>query len=85
MFVVILSPSPVPPLLVPLAASLLRAGYIVFVALPHSKDADSLERRLSGLDEKSALRVLIYDPDDVSGSCPTLWLQRDRTANISAL
>ncbi|WWD17395.1 hypothetical protein CI109_101836 [Kwoniella shandongensis] len=64
--VVILAPSPLPPLLVPLAASLLRAGYIVLVAVPNTKDADSIERRLSGLEEKSALRVLIYDPDDTT-------------------
>ncbi|WVQ80634.1 hypothetical protein IAT38_002739 [Cryptococcus sp. DSM 104549] len=64
--IVILAPSPMPPLLVPLAASLLRAGYIVLVAVPNTRDADSLERRLSGLEEKSALRVLIYDPDDTA-------------------
>ncbi|WVW83791.1 hypothetical protein I302_105812 [Kwoniella bestiolae CBS 10118] len=64
--IVILAPSPMPPLLIPLAASLLRAGYIVLVAVPKSKDADQLERRLSGLEEKSALRVLIYDPDDTT-------------------
>ncbi|KAK8864307.1 hypothetical protein IAR55_001554 [Kwoniella newhampshirensis] len=64
--IVILAPSPLPPLLVPLAASLLRAGYIVLVAVPTTKDADSIERRLSGLEEKSALRVLIYDPDDTT-------------------
>ncbi|KAK6910212.1 hypothetical protein I203_104244 [Kwoniella mangroviensis CBS 8507] len=64
--IVILAPSPMPPLLIPLAASLLRAGYIVLVAVPKSRDADQLERRLSGLEEKSALRVLIYDPDDTT-------------------
>ncbi|WVR07147.1 hypothetical protein IAU60_004188 [Kwoniella sp. DSM 27419] len=64
--VVILSPSPMPPLLVPLAASLLRAGYIVLIALPNTRDADSVEKRLGGLEEKSALRVLIYDPDDTT-------------------
>ncbi|WWC70332.1 uncharacterized protein I206_104282 [Kwoniella pini CBS 10737] len=64
--IVILAPSPMPPILIPLAASLLRAGYIVLVAVPKSKDADQLERRLSGLDEKSALRVLIYNPDDTT-------------------
>lgn len=62
----ILAPSPTPHLLVPLAATLLKAGYIVIVAVPQVKEAEGLERRLSGLDEKSALRVLIYDPDDVS-------------------
>jgi hypothetical protein len=36
------------------------------VAVPQVKEAEGLERRLSGLDEKSALRVLIYDPEDVS-------------------
>ncbi|WRT66264.1 uncharacterized protein IL334_003217 [Kwoniella shivajii] len=64
--IVILAPSPMPPLLVPLAASLLRAGYIVLVSVPNTKDADQLERRLSSLEEKSALRVLIYDPDDIN-------------------
>ena len=63
---VLLVPSPSPPILVPLAASLLKAGYIVIVAVPQVKEAEALERRLSGLNEKSALRVLIYDPEDVS-------------------
>lgn len=63
---VLLAPSPSPPLLVPLAATLLKAGYIVIVAVPQVKEAESLERRLSGLEERSALRVLIYDPEDVS-------------------
>lgn len=60
----ILAPSPTPPVLVPLAASLLKAGYVVVVAVPHVKEAEALERRLSGLGEKAALRVLIYDPED---------------------
>jgi len=55
-----------PPLLWVMAVSLLRAGYIVVVAVPHVEDAEALEKRLSVLDEKSALRVLIYDPEDVS-------------------
>jgi len=63
---VLLVPSPSPPILVSLAASLLKAGYIVIVAVPQVKEAEALERRLSGLNEKSALRVLIYDPEDVS-------------------
>lgn len=54
-----------PPMLWPLAVTLLKAGYIVLIAVPHIEDAEQLERRLT-LDEKSALRVLIYDPDDVS-------------------
>ena len=62
----LLVPSPSPPILVPLAATLLKAGYIVIVAVPQIKEAEGLERRLSGLEEKSALRVLIYDPEDVS-------------------
>jgi hypothetical protein len=62
---VLLVPSPSPPILVPLAATLLKAGYIVIVAVPQIKEAEGLERRLSGLEEKSALRVLIYDPEDV--------------------
>lgn len=63
---VLLVPSPSPPILVPLAATLLRAGYIVIVAVPQVKEAELLERRLSGFEEKSALRVLIYDPEEVS-------------------
>ncbi|KAL1413539.1 hypothetical protein Q8F55_001313 [Vanrija albida] len=62
--IVILAPSPVPPLLVPLAASLLKAGYIVIVAVPQVKEAEALERRLSGLTERNALRVLIYDTEN---------------------
>lgn len=57
-----------PALLWPLAVSLLRAGYIVIVAVPHVEDAEQLEGRLSGLKEKNALRVLIYNPEDVSFS-----------------
>jgi hypothetical protein len=49
---------------------LLKAGYIVIVAVPQVKEAEALERRLSGLEEKTALRVLIYDPDDVSCEDP---------------
>ena len=63
---VLMVPSPSPPILVPLAATLLKAGYIVIVAVPQIKEAEGLERRLSGLEEKSALRVLIYDPEDAS-------------------
>lgn len=64
---VLLSPSPIPSLLWPLAVTLLRAGYIVLIAVTRSEEADQLERRLN-LDEKSALRVLIYDPENVSPS-----------------
>lgn len=53
-----------PPLLWPLAVTLLRSGYVVLIAVPHSEDAEQLERRLN-LEEKSAFRVLIYDPEDV--------------------
>lgn len=63
---VILAPSPTPPILVPLTASLLKAGYVVIVAVPLVKEAEALERRLSGLQEKGALRVLIYDTDDAT-------------------
>lgn len=63
---VILSPSPLPPILWPLTISLLRAGYIVLVAVPRVEDAEAMERHLAGLEERSALRVLIYDPEDVS-------------------
>lgn len=59
-------PSPSPPILVPLAATLLKNGYVVIVAVPHVKEAEALERRLSGLNEKGALRVLIYDTDDAT-------------------
>lgn len=55
-----------PPILIPLTATLLRAGYIVLIAVPQVKDAESVERRLSGLEERSGLRVLIYNPEDVS-------------------
>ncbi|AAW40726.1 hypothetical protein CNBA1720 [Cryptococcus deneoformans B-3501A] len=64
--IVILAPSPMPHILVPLAASLLRAGYIVLIAVTNNRDAQSLEKRLNGLEERSALRVLVYDPDDPS-------------------
>lgn len=64
--IVILSPSPMPPLLWVLTVTLLKAGYIVLVAVPRVEDAESLEKRMSPLDEKTGLRVLIYDPDDVS-------------------
>lgn len=38
----------------------------MIVAVPHVKEAEALERRLSGLAEKVALRVLIYDTDDAT-------------------
>ncbi|WVQ72609.1 hypothetical protein IAR50_002167 [Cryptococcus sp. DSM 104548] len=60
--IVILAPSPLPPLLVPLAASLLRAGYIVLVAVTNNRDAQSLERRLSSLEERAALRSTTFPP-----------------------
>lgn len=63
---VILSPSPMPPLLWVLTVTLLRAGYIVLVAVPQVADADALEKKLGPLPERSGLRVLIYDPEDVS-------------------
>jgi len=49
-----------------LTVTLLKAGYVVLVAVPHVEDAEALEKRLAPLDEKSGLRVLIYDPEDVS-------------------
>ena len=55
-----------PPMLWVLTVTLLKAGYVVLVAVPHIEDAENLERRMGPLDEKSALRVLIYNPDDVS-------------------
>jgi hypothetical protein len=54
-----------PSMLWPLAVCLLKAGYIVIIAVPDVEDAESLEKRLSPLEQKSALRVLIYDPDEV--------------------
>jgi hypothetical protein len=36
----------------------------VLIAVPQVKEAEAVERRLSGLAEKAALRVLIYDPED---------------------
>lgn len=60
-------------MLLPLTASLLKAGYIVIVAVPQVKEAENLERRLSGLEEKSALRVLIYDPEDVRRQRTISW------------
>jgi hypothetical protein len=63
---VLLAPSPLPPVLWSLAISLLIAGYIVIIAVPDVEDAEALEKRLSPLEQKSALRVLIYDPNDVS-------------------
>ncbi|ORY32526.1 hypothetical protein BCR39DRAFT_375726 [Naematelia encephala] len=62
--IVLLSPTPMPPLLWPLAVSLLRAGYVVLIAVPRNEDAEQLEKRLAPLEEKSALRVLVYDPED---------------------
>lgn len=64
--IVILSPSPMPPILWTLTVSLLRAGYIVLVAVPNVDDAEQLEKRLTGLASKNALRVLIYDAEDSS-------------------
>ena len=61
---VILSPSPLPPLLSPLIVTLLNAGYIVLVAVPHAEEAGRLEGELA-IVSRSALRVLIYDPEDV--------------------
>lgn len=50
-----------------LTVTLLKAGYIVLIAVPRVEEAESIEKRLSTLEERSALRVLIYDPEDVSG------------------
>ena len=64
---VILAPSPMPPILWVLTVTLLKAGYVVLVVVPKVEDAEALEKRMNALQEKSALRVLIYDPEDVSG------------------
>jgi len=66
MTIVILAPSPLPPMLWPLSISLLKAGYIVIIAVPDVDEAEILEKRLAPLEQKSALRVLIYDPNEVS-------------------
>jgi hypothetical protein len=54
-------------MLMVLTVTLLKAGYIVLIAVPRVEEAESIEKRLSTLEERSALRVLIYDPEDVSG------------------
>jgi hypothetical protein len=54
-------------MLMVLTVTLLKAGYIVLIAVPRVEEAESIEKRLSTLGERSALRVLIYDPEDVSG------------------
>lgn len=54
-----------PPLLWPLAVTLLKAGYIVMIVVPRNEDAEQLEKRLAPLEERSSLRVLVYDPEDV--------------------
>lgn len=59
--IVLLAPSPMPPLLQALVVSLL-SDYTVLVAVPHIEDAEQLEQ----IDPK--LRVLIYDPEEVSPS-----------------
>lgn len=80
---VLLSPSPLPALLIPLACSLLNAGYIVLVVVPHAKEAERVEAAISAIVEAQAmrkraggpadathgtLRVLCYDPEDVRRS-----------------
>lgn len=44
------------------------------MAVPNVDDAEQLEKRLSGLPSKNAMRVLIYDPEDVSFAAFTLSL-----------
>ncbi len=76
----ILAPSPIPSFLIPLTCALLKAGYIVLVAVPHAKEAEDVESKISAIVEGSAvrkkkvdaetghgtLRVLCYDAEDVS-------------------
>ncbi len=50
-----------PPMLWPLTVTLLERDTLCFVAVPRVDDAEQLEKRLAGLEERSALRVLIYD------------------------
>ena len=70
--VLILAPSPFPQLLLPLILSLLNNDYIVFVAVPKSKDAEDLEKKikLNGNVKAKGLsvvaRVMVYNPADVS-------------------
>jgi hypothetical protein len=70
--ILILAPSPFPQLLLPLILSLLNNDYIVFIAVPKSKDADELEKKIK-LNEKVkakglsvSVRVMVYDPAEVS-------------------
>lgn len=78
--ILILAPAPFPPLLVPLILSLLNNDYIVFVAVPKSKDADELERKIKANEKVKAkglsvaVRVMVYDPAEVSS--------RHRTAQL---
>jgi hypothetical protein len=81
---VILSPSPLPAILIPLACALIKAGYIVLIAVPHAKEAEDVENKIGAVVEAAAakrrradaeithgtLRVLCYDPEDVSCSAP---------------
>jgi hypothetical protein len=70
--ILILAPSPFPSLLVPLILSLLNNDYIVFVAVPKSKDADELERKIKANEKVKAkglsvaVRVMVDDPAEVS-------------------
>lgn len=70
--ILILAPSAFPPLLLPLVLSLLNNDYIVFVAVPKSKDADELERKIKANEKVKAkglsvaVRVMVYDPAEVS-------------------
>lgn len=86
---VILAPSPLPALLLPLACSLLNAGYIVLVVVPHAKEAERIEAQIAAIVEGQAvrrrhaagmsdashgtLRVLCYDPEDVRGERSRDW------------
>ncbi|KAK1924121.1 hypothetical protein DB88DRAFT_489160 [Papiliotrema laurentii] len=78
--IVILSPSPMPPLLWVLTVTLLKAGYVVLVAVPRVEDAEALEKRMGPVDEKTGLRVLIYDPDDINTFPP---FQRSLEATLT--
>lgn len=73
---VILSPSPLPPLLLPLCALLLRSDYCVLVTVPGAKEAEKLEADLAKIQQqhqtkekdgwKGNFRVLCYSATEVS-------------------
>lgn len=67
---VVLAPSPLPPLLLPLCASLLRSDYCLLVAVPRASEAEQVEADLAKVQGKDGwkgnFRVLCYSAADVS-------------------